>query len=59
MPAQALERERAEMPGQIVAYQRATHAEHKVQRELLMWQIRRDQKRMAEVEARLATIRTR
>jgi hypothetical protein len=54
---QALEREPAKLPGQIAAYQReldATPAEHKARRERLVWQIRRDQKRMAEVEARLA-----
>lgn len=54
---QALERERAELPGQIapaLAALAATPLSHKARRERLMWQIRRDQKRMAEVEARLA-----
>ncbi len=54
---QALERERAELPGPIAAYQRdlaATPAANKTRREMLEWQIRRDQKRLAEVEARLA-----
>lgn len=55
---QALERERQELPGQIVAYQTeldATPAESKTRREMLEWQIRRDRKRMAEIEARLTT----
>ena len=54
---QALERERAELPGQIVAYEselEATPPEHKARRERLAWQLRRAQKRLAEVEARLA-----
>jgi hypothetical protein len=54
---QRLEQERAELPGQIAAYQRdlaATPTENKTRREMPAWQIRRDQKRMAEVEARLA-----
>ena len=56
---QALEQERAKLPGQIAAYQQelaTTPAENKTRRERLEWQIRRDQKRLAEVEARLATI---
>jgi len=56
---QSLERERAELPEQIAAYQReldATPSENKARRERLEWQIRRVQKRMAEVEARLAGI---
>jgi hypothetical protein len=55
---QALEQERAELPGQIAAYQReldVTPTENKTRREMLEWQIRRDQKRMAEVEEKLAT----
>ena len=32
----------------------ATHPEHTPRRERLIWQIRRDQKRIAEIEARLA-----
>ena len=55
---QVLERKlREELPGQVAAYQRdlaATPAEKKTRREMLEWQIRRAQKRMAEVEARLA-----
>jgi len=54
---QAFEQERAELRGQIAANQReldATPAEHKTRRARLMWQIRRDQKRMAEIVARLA-----
>ena len=51
-----LERELAEQPEQIIAHQAelaATPAENKARGERLMWQIRRVQKRMAEVEARL------
>jgi hypothetical protein len=54
---QSLERERAELPGQIVAYESeldATSPEHTARRERLVWQLRRAQKRLAEVEARLA-----
>jgi len=53
----ALERELGELPEQIAAYRReldATPAENKPRRERLEWQIRRDQKRLAEVETRLA-----
>jgi hypothetical protein len=53
---QALERERAELPGQIATYQReldATPAENTARRERLEWQIRRDRKRLAEIAARL------
>ena len=53
---QALERERAELPGQIVATLAAlaaTPLSHKARRERLMWQIRRVQNRMAEVETLL------
>ncbi len=56
---QSLERERAELPSQIAAYQReldATPPENKARREMREWQIRRVQKRMAEVEARLAML---
>jgi hypothetical protein len=56
---QALERERAELPSQLAAHQAkldATAPEHKARRERLMWQIRRVQKRLAEIEARLAAI---
>jgi septal ring factor EnvC (AmiA/AmiB activator) len=54
---QALERERAELPDQLAAYQReldATPSEQKARREKLLWQLRWTQKRMAEVEARLS-----
>ncbi len=54
---QALERERADLPGQLAAHQaelEATPPGHKTRREMLAWQIRRIQKRMAEIEARLA-----
>lgn len=48
--------ERAELPAQIAAWQRdldATPLEHTARRERLAWNIRRDEKRMAEVDARL------
>lgn len=54
---QALERERAELQEHIATYQReleAAPAEQKARRERLQWQIRRDQKRMVEVQRRLA-----
>jgi hypothetical protein len=54
---QALERERAELPAHIANYQRelaATHLDQKERRERLAWQIRRVEKRMAEIGARLA-----
>lgn len=50
---QALERERAELPAHIANYQReldATPPENRERRERLTWQIRRVQKRMAEVQ---------
>ena len=53
----SLEQERAELPSQIAAYEaelEATPPEHKARRERLAWQLRRAQKRLAEVEARLA-----
>ena len=56
---QSLERERAELPSQLTAHQAqldATPPENKARRERLEWQIRRMQKRMAEVERRLAGI---
>ena len=56
---QALEGERVELPGQIIAHQAklaATPAANKARRERLMWQIRRVQKRMAEIEARLSGV---
>jgi hypothetical protein len=49
--------ELGELPSQIVEYQReldATRVESKERRERLQWQIRRDEKRMVELEARLA-----
>jgi hypothetical protein len=52
-----LEQERAEMPGQIAAYQRdlaAIPAHDKTRREMREWQIREREKRLAEVERRLA-----
>jgi hypothetical protein len=54
---QALERERGELPDQLATYQSeldATAPEHKERREKLLWQIRRAQTRIAEIEARLA-----
>lgn len=54
---QAFERERGELSDQLATYQRGletTAQEHKERRERLLWQIRRVQKRMAEIEARLA-----
>jgi hypothetical protein len=55
----ALEQERAELPGQIAAYQRelAETAMTKTRREFLRWQIRNAQNRLAYVGARLAAIR--
>ena len=55
----ALEQERAELPSQIAAYESeldATPPEHTARRERLVWQLRRAQKRLAEIEARLAAI---
>ena len=54
---QALERERGELSDQLATYQReleTTAQEHKERHERLLWQIRRVQKRMAELDARLA-----
>ena len=54
---QSLERERKELPGQLADYQReldATPQDQRERRERLAWQIRRTQKRMAEVERSLA-----
>ena len=53
---QALERERAELPTHVANYQRELHAtpqEQKERRVRLEWQIRRVQKRMATIQARL------
>jgi hypothetical protein len=50
---QSLERERAELPSQIAAYEselEATLSEDTVRREMRAWQLRRAQKRLAEVE---------
>ncbi len=58
---QALERERADLPRQLAAYQGdpdATAPEHTARRERLVWQIRRVQKRLTEIGARLASMRT-
>ncbi len=57
---QALERELAELPEDLAAYQKELSARapaDKPQRERLAWHIRRVQKRMAEVEARLTALR--
>lgn len=54
---EAWAQERAELPAQMATWQRdldATHAENTARRERLAWNIRRDQKRMAELDARLA-----
>jgi hypothetical protein len=54
---QALERERTELPTHVANYRReldATPLESKERRERLEWQIRRVEKRMAEVHARLS-----
>ena len=56
---QSLELERAELPSQIAAYEAALDATppgHKARRERLAWQLRRAQKRLAEVEARLVIL---
>ena len=53
---QALEREHAELPAHVANYQReldATPQENRERRERLAWQIRRVEKRMVEVHARL------
>ncbi len=53
---QELERERADLPSQLATYQRElddTAPEHTARRERLAWQIRRAQKRIAEIEALL------
>ena len=55
----SLEEELAELPGQLADYRRelaSTPAEDKTRREWLEWHIRRVQKRMADVEARLAKV---
>ena len=53
---EALEREQAELPTQLANYQReldATPIDAQDRRERIQWQIRRVEKRMAEVRARL------
>jgi hypothetical protein len=56
---QALEEERAEIPGQIAAYRQEMEngRPHKARRERLEWQIREREKRLAEIEARLAAMK--
>ncbi len=54
-----LELELTELPGQIAGYRRdlgETPAQDKTRREMLEWQIRWDEKRLAEIEARLAML---
>jgi hypothetical protein len=57
---QALEHERdVELPAQLAGYKRdleATPRENKERRERLEWQIRRAEKRMADVKTRLARL---
>jgi hypothetical protein len=56
----SLEQEFAELPAQIAAYQReldATPVQNRGRREMREWQIRRDKKRLAEIEARLAAMK--
>jgi len=56
---QSLEQERAEIPGQTAAYRQELEngRPHKTRRERLEWQIREREKRLAEVEARLAAMK--
>jgi hypothetical protein len=56
---QALERERAELPGRITAYWQELEngSPRRVRREWLECQIRNLEKRLADVRARLAAIR--
>jgi hypothetical protein len=57
---QALEKEWADLPGQLATYQTeldATAPEHTARRDRLSWQIRWVLKRMVEIEARLAALR--
>jgi len=56
---QSLERElREDPPAQLAAYRQELEngSPHKVRRERLEWQIREREKRLAEVEARLAKV---
>jgi hypothetical protein len=55
---QALEREHAELPAHVANYRReldATPQENRERRERLAWQLRRVEKRMAEVRERLTS----
>jgi chromosome segregation ATPase len=56
---QSLGQELAEIPGQIAAYRQELEngRPHKARRERLEWQIREREKRLAEIEARLAALR--
>jgi chromosome segregation ATPase len=57
---EALEEERAELVRQIAGYRQELEnalSLPKTRRERLEWQIRRDEKRLAEVKARLAALR--
>ena len=55
---QSLELERAELPGQLAIYQQELTGGQadKARREWLEWHIRRVQKRMADLEARLVKV---
>jgi hypothetical protein len=55
---QSLEQERAEIPAQIAAYRQELEngRPSKARRERLEWQIKEREKRLAEVEARLAAM---
>ncbi len=57
---QSFEQERAKLSEQIADYERdldATLIENRGRREMREWQIRREKKRLADVEVRLAAIR--
>jgi DNA repair exonuclease SbcCD ATPase subunit len=56
---QSLEKERAELRGQIAAcwQERENGSPHRARREQLEWQIRKAENRLAELAARLAAIR--
>jgi hypothetical protein len=55
---QSLEQERTEIPGHIADYRQELEngRPHKARRERLEWQIRERDKRLAEIERRLAAI---
>jgi hypothetical protein len=55
---QALEEERAEIPAQIPVYRQELEngRPHKARRERLEWQLKECEKRLAEIEARLAAM---